>query len=180
MSEAFIGEIRLFGGTFAPVSWHFCDGTVLAIASNTPLFSLIGTTYGGNGQTTFALPDLRGRLPVCTGTGNGLPAVSLGQVWGSESVTVMTSQMPMHNHLVQASTTNPVSTNMPGTSVSFGALDQTLDFYVDTTQGTPNGQNLFSPNAVSYQGGNLPHENRMPCQAINYIICLEGIFPSSN
>lgn len=180
MSEAFIGEIRLFGGTFAPVGWNFCDGTVLAISTNAPLFSIIGTTYGGNGQTTFALPDLRGRLPIGTGTGNGLAAITIGEVLGTENVTITTSQMPMHNHLVQASTTNPVSTNMPGTTVGFGALDATLDFYVDTTQGTPNGQNLFSPNAVSYQGGNLPHENRMPCQAINYIICLEGIFPSSN
>jgi len=180
MSEAFIGEIRLFGGTFAPVDWNFCDGSQMSIANYQALYSIIGTAYGGDGVTTFNLPDLRGRLPIATGTGNGLAPIILGEVLGSESVTLTSQQMPAHNHLVMASTTSAATTNTPGTGVSFGTVEQTLDFYVDTTQGTPNGSSNFSTNAISYQGGNQPHENRMPCQAINYIICLNGIFPTSN
>jgi len=180
MAEAFIGEIRLFGGTFAPVDWNFCDGTVLSISQYQALFSLIGTTYGGDGISTFQLPDLRGRLPIGTGQGLGLSPITLGEVLGSETVTLTSAQMPMHNHLVQASTVTNNPTPTPSPTVSLGAVDTSLHFYVDTSIGHVTGSSNFSPNAVSYSGGNLPHENRMPCQAINYIICLNGIFPSSN
>ena len=169
MTDPFIGEIRLFPYNFAPRGWAFCNGQVLSIAQNTALFSLLGTTYGGNGQTTFALPDLRGRVPVSSGQGPGLSNYSLGQVGGTESVTLNTNQMPAHNHQVNVNaggaTTSRANGNFPSTGGSYNSA----------TDGS-----TFNPNAVSNTGGNQPHENVQPYLTLNFCIALEGIFPSRN
>jgi len=167
--DPFLGEIRIFGGNFAPRGWALCAGQILSIAQNTALFSLIGTTYGGNGQTTFALPDLRGRLPVQPSS-----LVSWGEVGGLEQVSLTANQLPAHSHPLFAST-QPATLGIPtGNSVA------------DTSGGGPplyaqGGASVaMSPAAIEPAGLSLPHENRMPYLAMNYIIATEGIFPSRN
>jgi microcystin-dependent protein len=171
MTEPFLGEIRLFPYNFAPRGWAFCQGQILSIAQNTALFSLLGTTYGGNGQTTFALPDLRGRVPVSSGQGPGLSFYTLGEEAGVESVTLSQQQMPQHNHQVQVnnagSATGRPSGAYPGQTSG--------NAYAPSTDGT-----TFAPQAISNSGGSQPHENRQPYLALNYCIALEGIFPSRN
>jgi microcystin-dependent protein len=166
MSSSFIAEIRLFGGNFAPRNWAFCQGQILSIATNTALFSLLGTTYGGNGTTTFALPDLRGRVAVGQGNGPGLSPVIIGQTGGSESVTLLATQMPAHAHTTKGST-GAQTTNRPT-----GAYQAAGNSY-STTSDTPMA-------ASDPAGGNQPHENRQPYLGLAYIICLFGIYPSRN
>ena len=174
MSEPFLGEIRIFAGNFAPRGWAFCQGQLLAISQNTALFSLLGTTYGGNGQTTFALPDLRGRSPVHWGSGPGLPPVSLGEQGGSETVTLIASQMPAHSHAVRASSelanAIAVDNGLPGAKVRGG-----LDIY--TASGSPVA---LAAGTVSNTGATQPHSNLQPALALSLIIAVEGIFPSRN
>lgn len=176
MSEPYLGEIRMFAGNFAPRTNAYCSGQLLNIAQNTALFSLLGTFYGGNGQTTFGLPDFRGRLPVCMGQSNGLSNYTIGQQTGSESVTLITSQLPMHNHMMlanSASATLPTPNgNMPSSLI--GPL---TGFWVApaNVSGSPIAMNA---NALMPAGGSQPHENRMPILAISIIIALQGIFPS--
>lgn len=171
MSEPFLAEIRMFGGNFAPRGWAFCNGQILSIAQNTALFSLLGTTYGGNGQTTFALPDLRGRVPVHAGNGEagpGLSSVQLGQVDGTETVSLTQQQMPVHSHTTSA-TNDPATTSRPqGAQPARGGSYAAL--------AGPNGQGA----ATSTSGGSQPHQNLPPRTAVNFIIALEGIFPSRN
>lgn len=176
MSEPFLGEIRLFAFNFAPRNWATCSGQLLAISQNTALFSLLGTTYGGNGQTTFALPDLRGRLPVHVGTGPGLSPRTLGEVGGANTVTVLTSQLPAHSHPAYA-TTAAATTGMPGTGVLPGAVSNQTMYVTD-----PSGGRDFAlaPQAGGIAGGNQPHENNMPSLVMNYSIVLFGIYPSRN
>ena len=171
MSEAFIGEIRMFGGNFAPVDWAFCDGSVLPISQYEPLFALIGTTYGGDGQTTFALPDLRGRLPVHQGSGPGLSTYVLGQMAGSETVTLTSQQLPAHTHAAQGQSAVGDQAG-PGGGVWAASA-----------------QNQFSANApiaamstaaIGATGGSQQHDNMAPYQVVSFIICLFGIFPSRN
>jgi microcystin-dependent protein len=171
VTEPFIGQIILVPYNFAPRGYAFCQGQILSIAQNTALFSLLGTTYGGNGQTTFALPDLRGRVPLSQGQGPGLSNYSLGEQGGVESVTLISQQMPQHNHLLsvnnQGAATGRPSGQFPGVTAA--------NAYAPSGDGS-----TFSPQAISLTGGNQPHENRQPYLALNYCIALEGIFPSRN
>lgn len=174
--EGTLAEIRSFAGNFAPRGWVLCDGQLLSIAQWTAVFALIGTTYGGDGQTTFGVPDLRGRLPVGEGTGPGLPGMTLGEVSGSENVTLTTNQIPMHNHAATAPAASTSTTSTPSASVSPGPV--TLGAAVSKGFGTAD-LNLASP-TLGAAGGSQPHNNMQPYLGMNYIMCVEGIFPSRN
>ncbi|MVN86391.1 phage tail protein [Deinococcus sp. HMF7620] len=170
--EPFIGEIRLFGGNFAPVGWAFCDGSLLTISEYETLYTLIGTTYGGDGQTNFAVPDLRGRLPVHVGTQQG-NTLALGQTTGSETVTLNSTQMPVHGHALQASS----QTAPPGGGVTAGALlaqPEAGELYA----GTGRRPKTLSPQTIGVSGGSQPHSNQSPYLCVNFIISLFGIYPS--
>jgi len=171
MSNPYIGEIRMFAGNFAPAGWAFCDGQLLAIAENDALFALIGTTYGGDGQTTFALPDLRGRIPIHQGTGAGLTPRSLGESAGSENVTLTVNQLPVHPHAFLGTSSNASATN-PANAVV--AAPSTIDLYRPATAPNTN----LAPNALGPTGGSQPHDNLQPFLCISFIISLFGIFPS--
>ena len=178
MFEPFVGQILFFPFNFPPRGFAFCQGQLLPISQNTALFSLLGTTYGGDGITTFGLPDLRGRLPIGQGQGPGLSSYVVGQEAGTESVTLTVSQMPAHNHLLFATTAtgsqpHPTNTSFPATLIGTGTL-----YAIPGTN--PLLQGAMNANSVSFQGGSQPHENRMPALAINFIIALEGVFPSRN
>jgi microcystin-dependent protein len=171
--DPLIASIILFAGNFAPRGWAFCQGQILSIAQNTALFSLLGTTYGGNGQTTFALPDLRGRVPIQQGQGPGLSSYDLGQVAGSESGTLTTNNLPAHNHsLIATSETGSVSAPAGAYLANTGALDKEYN-----TSGTLVAMNA---GAVGVAGGSQPFDKMQPYLALNFIIALEGIFPSRN
>jgi len=169
MSEPFLGQIQPFPYNFAPRGWAFCSGQILPIAQNTALFSLLGTTYGGNGQTTFALPDLRGRVPLHFGQGPGLSPYDLGQVSGTETVTLLSTQMPAHNHTMNASTGEAADTIATGQVLASSAI---------YAPGSPN--TVMSAQSVGQAGGNQPHPNLQPYLVLNWCIALEGIFPSRN
>jgi microcystin-dependent protein len=172
MSEPFLGQIILVPYNFAPRGWAFCNGQLLSIAQNTALFSLLGTTYGGNGQTTFALPDLRGRVPISSGQSPGLQNYDLGQVGGAESQTLTASQMPMHNHSVQA-LTDAVTTSSP-TSNFLGTAPRGANLYAPPSANTTQ----MSPQMIAAAGGSQPFDIRDPYLTLNYCIALEGVFPS--
>ncbi|MEX0781292.1 MAG: tail fiber protein [Dehalococcoidia bacterium] len=166
MSNPFVGEIRLFAGNFAPAGWAFCDGTTLPISENETLFNLIGTTYGGDGGTTFNLPDLRGRVPLHQG-----PLNILAESAGAEEVTLTVNQLPTHTHAAVGSTNNASTANAQG-----NVLAQTPS-YTPYIQGF--GANTpLAPSSISPVGGSQPHTNMQPFLAINFIISLFGIFPS--
>jgi microcystin-dependent protein len=170
MSEPFLGQIMLTPYNFPPRGWAFCNGQILPIAQNTALFSLLGTTYGGNGQTTFALPDLRGRTPVGSGQGPGLSSYDLGQVGGTETGTLTVNQMPAHNHLVNVNTDN-------------GDTGRIANTFLANSSETPYTTSLASPGTMAPQmisntGGNQPFALLQPYLTLNYCIALEGIFPS--
>lgn len=172
MSNPYVGEIRLFGGNFAPAGWAFCDGSLLSIAENDVLFALIGTTYGGDGQTTFALPDLRGRVPVHQGQGPGLQNYVVGQSYGVETVTLTEAQMPSHTHQMQAST--HVASASKGPTDVLGASPDTMIY------GSTPGGGALAKNTIGTQRGGQPHDNMGPGLAINFIISLFGIFPTQS
>ena len=176
MSTPYIGEIRMFGfgSRGAPQGWQACDGSLLPISQFDALFALIGTTYGGDGQTTFAVPDLRGRLPIHQGTGPGLSNYVIGQRSGSETVTVLQSQMPAHTHTA-AATTAAAITGTPGDTVLPGTVSDQTMYVTDTTGGRAF---TLSPLAISQAGGNQPHENCMPTLTVQFCIAVFGIFPS--
>ena len=169
MAEPFLGEIRVFGFNFAPVGWAFCQGQLLPIAQNTALFSLLGTTYGGDGVQTFALPDLRGRVPVNMGQGPGLSPYNLGQASGTETVTILQNQMPAHGHSVQAND-GPGSGTRPAGSV----LARTG---ASTYAAAPDGTTMAAT-MISQAGGGQPVPNLQPLLVLNLCIALQGIFPS--
>lgn len=172
MSTPLLAEIRLFAGNFAPRGWAFCNGQILSISQNTALFSLLGTTYGGNGQTTFALPDLRGRVPISQGQGPGLPLYSLGEMGGEPNHTLIQTEMPAHNHTVQSNK----ATNADATSSRpNGRVPAAGGAYADTSDGS-----ALQPDVIGAAGGSQPHNNMQPYLGLNYIIALEGIFPSRN
>jgi microcystin-dependent protein len=172
MSTPFIGEVRIFAGNFAPVGWMFCNGQLLAISQYDALYALIGTTYGGDGQTTFALPDLQCRVPLHFGTGPGLSSRVLGESGGTEQVTVNTSQMPAHTHppLALGSTG---SSSTPGGNVWAGVSAGAIYNATDTAPAA-----LMNASAVLPVGGSQPHDNIQPFQCVNFIIAVEGIFPT--
>ncbi len=170
MSEPFVGEIRMFAGNFAPRGWAFCDGQLLAVSQNDALFSLLGTVYGGDGRTTFGLPDLRGRVPIHAGTGPGLSQRRLGAKFGTEEETVTVNQLPSHTHPMQASTTIADETAPAG---NVTAQPNATNLYVAFDPGTD-----FASSAVTGTGGSQSHINVMPFLCINFIIALFGIYPS--
>jgi microcystin-dependent protein len=180
--EGTIAEIRMFAGNFAPRNWAFCNSQVLSIAQNTALFSLLGTTYGGNGQTTFSLPDLRGRVPVGTGQGPGLPNIQLGEISGSTSVTLTTSTMPQHNHPLTGTVTQQINNDIAGltddaTNKRLGASGNLFTAVAgDLVNMAPSASSL----AVGVNGGSQPFSIMPPYLGMNYIICMFGIFPSRN
>jgi microcystin-dependent protein len=169
MSQPFIGEIRMFAGNFAPAGWMFCEGQLMSIAENDALFNLIGTTYGGDGQSTFALPDLRGRLPIHQG-----PGFTPAQNGGVEQVTLAVNQIPAHTHPFQASG-NQASSSSPANQ--FPAITQASTI---TPYGTDAPQVQLSPNSVGSVGGSQPHNNFQPYLCIDFIISLFGVFPSQS
>jgi microcystin-dependent protein len=173
MSDPFIGEIRLAGFNFAPQGWAFCDGTIVAIDQNPALFQLIGTTYGGDGQQTFALPDLRSRVPIHVGTGPGGTFV-IGQRAGTEQVTLTSQQIPNHNHSSTQCSNGAGSTGTPANGVTW-SMSKLGNLYLNNAPAVTMGAQ-----AIGNAGGNQPHENRQPSLAINYIFSLFGIFPSQN
>jgi len=172
MGQPYVGEIRLFAGNFAPDGWNFCDGSLMAIAENPTLFDLIGTTYGGDGQTTFGLPDLRSRVPVHQGilSSSGDNFV-LAQSAGEETVTVTLQQLPSHSHVPQA-------TSSAGTQSSPAAgvwAQSTLDQFSSTFPSLP-----MASTAIGSTGGSQPHDNMLPFVCLSFIISLFGVFPSQN
>lgn len=171
MSEPFIGEVRMAGFNFAPRGWAFCNGQVLSIAQNTALFSLLGTTYGGNGQTTFALPNLQGRLPMHTGQGPGLSNRVQGEQGGSANVTLLATEMPAHSHALATAAVPADRATATG-----NRLAQPRDPVYRNA--APDGQ--LAGAAIGASGGSLPHNNLSPYLAVNFIIALQGIFPSRN
>ena len=171
MSEPYIGQIIMFGGNFAPRNYALCAGQIQAISQNTALFSLLGTTYGGDGRTTFALPDLRGRAPIHTGQGPGLSSRPMGQVSGEEGVTLLATQMPGHTHGVNA-TDNTASQPSPVGHIPAADLAGQPTVY---SAQNPNA--TMSPQSIGLTGGSTPHNNMQPYQVINYCIALYGLFP---
>ena len=174
MSEPFVGQVIAVGFNFAPVGWALCQGQLLPISQNAALFSLLGTTYGGDGQSTFGLPDLRGRAALGMGQGSGLQPYVMGQPGGVESVTLTANQFASHTHALQAAAT--ATTPTPGSGTVLGTPAAATPTYATT--GT--GAQLVGSTVSPAPGGNGPHENRQPSLAINYIIALFGIFPSQN
>lgn len=173
MSAAYMGEIRVFAGTFAPQNWALCNGQSLAISQNDALYALLGTTYGGDGVNTFNLPDARGRLPVGQGNGPGLTSRVLGQVYGTETVTLTSATMPAHSHAVQVSNTAATLTTPSGQMIGMAP------HYI--APGTiANRTDSLLASAVSSVGGGQPHDNMMPFLCLNFILCLQGIFPTRN
>ena len=165
MAQPYVGEVRLFAGNFAPAGWNFCDGSLLAISENETLFNLIGTTYGGDGQTSFGVPDLRGRVPVHQGNG-----YTMGETAGVEQVTLTSNQLPTHNHGFNASTDSGTQSGPPGEALGAGS-----------------GVSIYRPvppaaamdaSVLNMVGGSQPHDNMQPYIVINYIISLFGIYPS--
>jgi microcystin-dependent protein len=172
MSDPYIGEIRMFGGNFAPRNWALCDGQLIAISSNSALFSLLGTIYGGDGRTTFALPDMRGRLAIHQGTGPGLSNRRIGNRAGQETVTLTANTVGSHTHNLNVSSSIGTTTN--GSS-SFVGVSSTMRFYRPVAGNT----NLSVP-TISPVGNSQAHANTMPFQCVNFIIALQGVFPSRN
>jgi microcystin-dependent protein len=173
--QPFVGQVIAVGFNFPPVGWALCNGQLLSISDYAALFNLIGTTYGGNGQTNFAVPNLCGRSPLGQGTGPGLPTAVLGQAAGTETVTLTSTQIAAHTHPALASG-NPGTTATPGVSTVL-ANQSTADIKI---YGTVTSLVALAPGAISPAGGNLPHENRQPFNTVNYIISLFGIYPSQS
>ncbi|MBL4672530.1 MAG: phage tail protein [Arenicella sp.] len=174
MSEPFVGEIRMFAGNFAPRGWAFCDGQLLAVSQNDALFSLYGTIYGGDGRTTFGLPDMRGRIPLHQGTGPGLSSRRLGSKGGEEQVTITTNQLASHTHDFNA------NNNVAGadTAIPQGKLvgdPVGIEFYDQASQ-----TGDLASTSIANTGGNRPHTNLMPTLCVNFIAALFGIYPSRN
>ena len=169
MGQPFVGEIRIFGGSFAPAGWAFCNGQPMPISENDVLFNLIGTTYGGDGEETFNLPDLRGRLPLHQGSLQG-NTFTIGQSAGTEDVTLTTQQIPIHNHAALAAAVTGDQTSAQG---ALPANSVTITPYLNTAPDA-----AFNANAVGPVGGNQPHTNLQPFLCVDFIISLFGIFPT--
>jgi microcystin-dependent protein len=180
MSEPFLGEIRMVGWNFAANGWAFCNGQLMPINQYQALFSLFGTTYGGDGMTTFALPNLQGRVPIHQGTGLGLSPYTIGEFSGSENITLLANQMPMHSHLMGVSNlpgavADPTNAILAQGNSGAGRSPVPVSNYVSTA-----ATGTLAPAAIAASGGNLPHSNIQPFLCINFIIALNGIFPSRN
>ncbi|MFN8466050.1 MAG: tail fiber protein [Caldilineaceae bacterium] len=177
MSDTMIGEIILFAGNFAPRGWAFCNGQLLQISANTALFSILGVTYGGDGQYNFALPDLRGRVPVGTGQGPGLDNVDLGQQDGESTHTLSTAEMPAHNHQARAH-----GSTAAGDSATPTANTWAVSTARDNVYGSAAPNSFMAPNTVTVDpaGSDQAHNNMQPYTGLNYIIALDGVYPTRN
>lgn len=175
MSEPFIAEIRIFAGNFAPRSWAFCNGQLLPISQNTALFSLIGTTYGGDGRSTTALPNLEGRAPMHPGRGPGLTARRLGEKLGVETVTLSEAQIPSHSHTARATTARAAAGTVPSNTASLSRSGSGDSLYQSNT--SANLVDLAS-DALATTGGSQAHANMQPFLTLNFIIALQGLYPS--
>ena len=197
MSEPFLGEIKMVAFNYAPRGWAFCNGEMMAISQNTALFSLLGTTFGGDGRTTFALPDLRGRVPIHQGQGSGLSTYVMGQKSGTESVPLGLSNLPSHNHVMQTTVnaqvnlaipanSNEGDTNVPGSDKILAKMSKGLSTVNGYTSAVANTQletqsevvNIPIDTGTSATGGNTPTPVLQPYLVANFVIALEGIFPS--
>ncbi len=176
MASPFIAEITLFAGTFAPRGWAFCNGQQIALSQNTALFSVLGTTYGGNGTTNFFLPDLQGRVPVHPGQGPGLSSCELGMAAGAETVTLLTTTMPAHSHAASVGAGGAATS--PSPSGRYPATPAGATPYADTGDAAMHAKVASAPGGVA--GGGLPHNNLMPSLAVSFIIALQGVFPTRN
>jgi len=172
MSNQFVGEIKIFAGNFAPKGWAFCNGQLLALSQNTALFSLLGTFYGGDGKSNFALPNLQGSAPVHQGQGNGLSEYFLGQQGGSQFVTLLQSEMPAHTHTVQANSAGGGQISPVNNVWSSLAGRTPPPLYASATN------TQMSPMATAIAGSSLPHNNMCPYLALNFIIAMQGVFPA--
>ena len=176
MSNTFVGEIRIFPFNFPPKGWATCDGQLLPISQNTALFSLLGTFYGGNGQSTFALPDFQGNVPIHTGQGQGLSQRFLGEQSGVEFVTLLTTEMPAHQHGPAAKASTNSADQLPPTGnvwATGGGRRAVVNMYTATSTPT-----IMHPAAMSIAGGSLPHNNMMPYLTLSFCIALQGVFPA--
>lgn len=171
MADPFVAEIRIYPFNFAPRGWALCNGQLLPISQNTALFSLLGTTYGGNGQSTFALPNLQGCAPMHPGQGPGLSLHDLGETGGSDAVTLLESEIPVHTHALQADS-NIASLNAPGADRALARSSGGFAY-----QQSPTGPVSLSPQTLTPAGGNLPHNNLMPYLTLNFCIALQGVYP---
>lgn len=173
-TDPYIGEISIFAGNFPPRNWAFCNGQLMSIAQNTALFSILGTTYGGDGRVTFGLPDLRGRAPLSAGQGPGLSNYDLGQAGGSETDTLSINEIPAHNHPLGAYNNKADQSNPTGNvnAIVVDSSNGTANAYAASANATMNA------NAVGQSGGSQPHNNMQPYLTLNYIIALQGVFPS--
>jgi microcystin-dependent protein len=171
MADPFVAEIRLFGFNFAPRGWAMCNGQLLPISQNTALFSLLGTFYGGDGKSTFALPDLQGSVPIHVGQGPGLTERFLGETGGSETVTLITSEMPAHAHSVQVSP-DPADIATPGAGFALARSVGGQSFQTTAASLVPMATQALPP-----AGGSVPHNNLMPYLVVNFCIALQGVFP---
>lgn len=174
MSDPFLGQIIMFGGNFAPRGWALCDGQLLPISQYSALFSILGTTYGGDGRTTFALPDMRGRVSIHAGNGPGLSDYQLGQKGGSETNTLTTNQLPSHNHHLNIY--NGQGSSPEGSNKTLAGTGTTVPPEGTWTDNSPNA--TAESNAVASTGGGQPVNNIQPYLTVNYIIALQGVFPS--
>jgi microcystin-dependent protein len=172
VSEPFLGEIRMFGFNFAPQGWALCDGQVLPISQNEALFALLGTTYGGDGTTTFALPNLQSRVPIHQGHGAGLSNYVAGHAGGTETVKLTATQMPSHTHSVEASSSAATSNTPKGSALAQSAS------HIYTAQ--PDTSTVMNANMIGHSGGSAPHTNIQPYLAVNFCIALTGIFPAQS
>ena len=173
MADPFLGEVRMFAGSFAPVGWQFCNGQLLPIAENDALFVLLGTTYGGDGVNNFGLPDLRGRTPIHQGSSSGLTPRVVGQMLGTETVTLTAGQTPSHFHPVHATSAEGTLSLPTGATWAAGSTGEN-----QYSQNSPNAN--MSANCTTVAGGGQPHENMAPFQAVSFIIAIAGIYPQQS
>ena len=172
MSSPFVSEIRMFAGNFAPTGWALCNGQLLPISQNTALFSLLGTFYGGDGKSTFALPDMQGSVPLCQGQSTTGTTYDLGQASGTPNVTLLLSEIPLHTHVVQAYTGDPADSRTPNPNSSLGTPSPGNMYNATAT-----GLQLMNFQALAVAGSSLPHNNMMPYLTVTFIIALQGVFP---
>jgi len=170
MADPFVAEIRIFPFSFPPKGWAFCNGQLMPISQNTALFSLLGTTYGGNGKSTFALPDLQGSAAMHPGQGPGLSLHDLGEVGGSETVTLLESEIPAHTHLMRGTTGDPADVKIPNPNAAWGISQQAQIYQGDNDV-------FMAPEALAPAGGDQPHNNMQPSLTLNFNIALQGVFP---